>query len=413
MVPLKDYKYYLTLNYGSDLPILRRKYEEAFNNSIINCSLKLKTKIKIEEIDISDFPEQFVIKEKKLNEEKNEYILLFDIENSKKSGFDEFLVDEGITGLFSGTLIFKLEPNSDIFLFSQISPKYEEQQSLNLFFKTQEENKNNLIPGLFIIFLDKKFFSQFRDEIYEIIHIFLYSMPPGSYIQLIIDHKIYDEEPKEYNQNYIEECLKNIQTMESNENEINLYNSLKNIYESINKYDKISLSKYIYLITDGDIKDKNETLNLIEKNKNEFSIHVFGNSSNQDFIKDIATITNGTYNIFSDINQLSEKIVNDLYLFSYPFYHHFNLKTSFENINLFTLNSNNELIKSKSLLNFNYIIKGNSANKKNEFTFTMKYIQGNNNFVRQYKLKPFELPPGDELIKLYMYNYLTDKKIII
>ena len=36
-------------------------------------------------------------------------------------------------------------------------------------------------------------------------------------------------------------------------------------------------------------------------------------------------------------------------------------------------------------------------------------IQGNNNFVRQYKLKPFELPPGDELIKLYMYNYLTDK----
>ena len=102
--------------------------------------------------------------------------------------------------------------------------------------------------------------------------------------------------------------------------------------------------------------------------------------------------------------------MNDLYLFSYPFYHHFNLKTSFENINLFTLNSNNELIKSKSLHNFNYIIKGNSANKKNEFTFTMKYIQGNNNFVRQYKLKPFELPPGDELIKLYMYNYLTDKK---
>ena len=201
--------------------------------------------------------------------------------------------------------------------------------------------------------------------------------------------------------------------MESNENETNLCNSLKNIYESINKYDKISLSKYIYLITDGDIKDKNETLNLIEKNKNEFSVHSFGNSSNQDFIKDIATIANGTYNIFSDINQLSEKIVNDLYLFSYPFYHHFNLKTSFENINLFTLNSNNELIKSKSLHNFNYIIKGNSDNKKNKFTFTMKYIQGNNNFVRQYKLKPFELPPGDELIKLYMYNYLTDKKIII
>jgi len=40
----------------------------------------------------------------------------------------------------------------------------------------------------------------------------------------------------------------------------------------------------------------------------------------------------------------------------------------------------------------------------------MKYIQGNNNFVRQYKLKRFEFPPGDELIKLYMYNYLTDKK---
>lgn len=255
MVPLKDYKYYLTLNYGSDLPILRRKYEEAFNNNIINCSLKLKTKIKIEEINISDFPEQLVIKEKKLNEEKNEYILLlFDIENSKKTGFDEFLVDEGITGLFSGTLIFKLEPNSDIFLFSQIAPKYEEQQSLKLFFKIQEENKNNLIPGLFIILLEQKFFSQFRDEIYEIIHIFLYSIPPGSYIQLISDYKTYDENQKEYNQNYIEECLKNIQTMESNKTETNLCNSLKNIYESRNTYDKISLAKYICLVTDGDIK---------------------------------------------------------------------------------------------------------------------------------------------------------------
>ena len=42
--------------------------------------------------------------------------------------------------------------------------------------------------------------------------------------------------------------------MESNKTETNLCNSLKNIYESRNTYDKISLAKYICLVTDGDIK---------------------------------------------------------------------------------------------------------------------------------------------------------------
>ena len=53
----------------------------------------------------------------------------------------------------------------------------------------------------------------------------------------------------------------------------NIYDPLKYIYNSSENYNKILLPRNIFLLTDGEINNKKETLKLIEANSNEYSIY--------------------------------------------------------------------------------------------------------------------------------------------
>ena len=50
-----------------------------------------------------------------------------------------------------------------------------------------------------------------------------------------------------------------------------LYNPLKNILKPI--YEKINIKKHIFILTDGEIYDKETTLNLIGSFSDKFTIH--------------------------------------------------------------------------------------------------------------------------------------------
>ena len=98
--------------------------------------------------------------------------------------------------------------------------------------------------------------------------LFLQSLPVGSYYQIIgfgSNYKAYDNTPKEYNQKNIEESIKIVEALKGDMGGTNIYDPLNYIYKSKHNYDSILLPKNIFLLTDGEINDKNETLNLIEK----------------------------------------------------------------------------------------------------------------------------------------------------
>ena len=81
--------------------------------------------------------------------------------------------------------------------------------------------------------------------------LFLQSLPVGSLYQIIgfgSNYKKYDEEPKEYNEENIKKSLKLIEEIKAG---TNIYNPLKDIYESCDVYDKNNLPKKIFLLTDG------------------------------------------------------------------------------------------------------------------------------------------------------------------
>ena len=54
-----------------------------------------------------------------------------------------------------------------------------------------------------------------------------------------------------------------------------LYSPLKNIFENP-IYEKINIEKHIFILTDGEIYDKETSLNLIGSFSDKFTIHSLG-----------------------------------------------------------------------------------------------------------------------------------------
>ena len=409
-----NYQYELEIFDDQSLPLLKGKKGNFCEIGVINYFVEIKTKNKIEKIEKLSFPENLVIKEEKFNEEKTQFILKFDVNNNETDDLDKMMRSLNGSNHFDipiGKIFFKLETNYEILLFSQLSKKYKDEQSFILNYQIRENDKVKLNPGFFIFLIDPKFFNKFKQNIIEAFPLLLYSIPAESYFQLIIDYKSNEEIPKEYNEKNIKECLENIEKYECNPDGTNLNNSLRKIYQSIDKYENISLPKYIYLLTDGNINDKKEILNIIDEHKTEFefSIHIFGENENEDFLKKVASIGNGNYGSYKKISDLSEIIVSDLFKISYPYIYNFDINSDIDKISLFNLNSKKEIMRLNKIYNFNYITKEKIHNPKN-IDFVIKYNLNGEDFFRHYKLDALDLPEGEELFKLNLYNYIKNNE---
>ena len=91
------------------------------------------------------------------------------------------------------------------------------------------------------------------------LELFLRSLPKGSYYQLIgfgSNFIKYDEVPKKYSKENIEDSLKIVRSLDADLGGTDIYSPLQSIYENEREYDKIKLPKNIFLLTDGEIEDK-------------------------------------------------------------------------------------------------------------------------------------------------------------
>ena len=75
--------------------------------------------------------------------------------------------------------------------------------------------------------------------------------------------------------------------------------------KSISK-DEIKLPRNIFLLTDGEVNDKDGVLNLIENNNSKYRIFSIGigNDFDEDLIKNAGIIGRGNYNFCPDLNKL-------------------------------------------------------------------------------------------------------------
>jgi hypothetical protein len=316
-----------------NLPIFKGK-DKIFYKNKIKGKINIKTRNKIFNIQ-EDFKNcdsgNKIIEEKYLNEDKNEYLIVYENLNSNKES-------DGST-----TIFFDTNYNEPL-AFLQKSSKLKEENYIiqckikDLIYKKEKE----ILPELYIFLIDQSF-SIYNDKfafIKEALEIFLQSLPANSYYQFVgygTKFIKYDDKPKKYIQENINESLKLIKNLKAELGINNIYDALFDV--GCATYENLNVRKNIFLLTDGKIKvkDRKKVLDFIENNNSLFRIFSIGvgDDIDEEFIKRIGSIGSGGYDFckkYEDINSVVDKNVNNVIN---PWIHGLKIKCCLDNDNIY------------------------------------------------------------------------------
>ena len=405
-----------------DLPIFCGK-DTLFSNSEVKGTVEINTKSKIKKVEKNILSEDKlnIIEEKFLDENKCDYLIKYEYKNLPQLTLNDY--EEYIP---SNKIFFEKENNAPCAFYQKSLIKENEInyviQYKNISKDLNNENKGNILnPSLFIFLLDQSgSMSGYSMEVAcKALILFLQSLPAGSYYQIIgfgSDYEKYDKSPKQYTQKNIKESIKLIETLKANRGGTVIYGPLEDIYKSKKDYNKIKLPKNIFLLTDGEIYDKSQTLNIIEKNSNEFFVFAIGigKDFDRDLIKNAGVLGKGNYDFCSDIKDLNKVIVKGITNCSKPFLHDFEFKTNFDDNNLYKANNIIDILKENQIVNIKYIVEnkeGLDTNLKLNLKYNLfnKRNKKNEEINENYEINSEEIQAGEELSKLIIYDYLFNK----
>ena len=181
-----------------------------------------------------------------------------------------------------------------------------------------EDNIINETPGLFIFLIDQSgsMSGQSIELVKQSLLLFIQSLPANSYFQLIgfgSSFKKYNEEPVIYNKENVENIINIINNLKADLGGTNISSPLNDIYNN-NNYSKINLSKNIFLLTDGQVHDREDCINIITTNSSKFRIHALGigNSFDKILIEKCGKLGKGTSSFIENIEKINSVIINIL-----------------------------------------------------------------------------------------------------
>ena len=404
-----------------NLPIFMSGKYEIFENLDLNGTINIQTKNKIINIEKNILMKNLIIINEGYKKDLN-YIIKYKILELPSFSWSD---SEYIP---SSKLYFDLEKNEPLSLVQESSFDL----NLKAYYFQYALMKDNLkkerkviSPCLFIFLIDQSgSMDGLRIEIAsQSLILFLQSLPVGSYYQIIgfgSKYILYDEVPKEYNKENIDKTIRIIKKLEANLGGTCIYEPLKHIYDSSLNYDKIKLPKNIFLLTDGRITDKNETLELIEKYSFKYRIYSIGIGDffDEDLVKNAGIIGKGSYNFCNNLNDLSLIISSEIYKCCTLFATVLSINCNLDNNNLIN-NIIPSFIRENDIIKLNYILK-KEDNIDEKIKLIIKYKDNEENKIieKKVEINPEKIEKGEDLSKLIIYNYIktnfnlsNDKKL--
>ena len=231
-----------------------------------------------------------------------------------------------------------------------------------------EENVVNETPGLFIFLIDQSG-SMSGNPILLVrkaLLLFIQSLPANSYFQLIgfgSNFKKYNEEPVLYNKENVDNIIKTIKELTANLGGTNISKPLEEIFRN-ECYSKINLSRNIFLLTDGEVFDREQCINLISNNSKKFRVHAMGlgNSFDEILIKQCGELGKGTSSFIKNEEKINSAVINTLNNGLRPYLT--DIKFDFENYkeeiasNIISCNPINNFSYQNEIMNYSFILPG-------------------------------------------------------
>ena len=287
-----------------------------------------------------------------------------------------------------------------------LTEKIDENENINYASLLEKNNKNkNNNKKCYIFLLDQSgSMSGSRMELcIKALLLFLQSLNEDCLFQLIgfgSNFEYYTKEPVEYNKENIKNLMDLIKNLSANKGGTELYSPLNDIYNN-NIYEKYDMIKHIFLLTDGEISEKEKTLNLIGSHSNDFYFHSLGiGSCDKDLIERSAILGNGYSYYINDLEELNKIIISalDKSQSEMKVECECNQKGIIEEKKQKYIKLNDHfrhgVISDENINNISFQIKCGEKDEKIELK----------------NLEIIKLPDGEELGKLIVDNYLTENK---
>ena len=150
----------------------------------------------------------------------------------------------------------------------------------------------------------------------ESILYFLQSLTKGSYFQLIgfgSTFKKINDKPLEYNKENVKNTMDIIKNLKADLGGTDISSPLKEIFNS-KDYDNINLARNLFILTDGEVDNREECLGLINTHSDKFKVHAIGIGSSFDkkLIQNAGIQGRGTYHFVSNVSDVNSIIIESL-----------------------------------------------------------------------------------------------------
>ena len=413
-------------------------YDGAKINFSENNNKKLETKIKIEtQSKITRLIPMYVSDEIKKNSEYNvkyspDYKKAeIEYKNNKPNLDKNEAKNEDEDNNFR--ILFRTENMNKPFIYSQFNPilketaysinytyiskylkeipvpeKPDEDNTISYVLK-YEKNEINETPGLFVFLIDQSGSMSGRpmELVRKALLLFIQSLPENSYFQLIgfgSDFKKYNEEPVIYNKENVDNIIKIINELTADLGGTNISKPLAEIFNS-ESYSKIDLSKNIFLLTDGEVFDREKCIELISNNSSKFRVHALGigNSFDEVLIKQCGKLGKGSSSFVKKLEKINSVVIDTLNKGLRPYIT--DLKFEFENYkdeiskNIIAVNPINNFVYQNEIMNYSFILPDNKELSNLKIKITGKdpinLIENDATFENIIKLKD-----GEEMSKM-------------
>ena len=251
-------------------------------------------------------------------------------------------------------------------------PQKPDQDSTISYYSKYQENIMNDTPGLFIFLVDQSgsMRGNSMDLVKKALVLFMQSLPQKSYYQLIgfgSDFRKYHDSPIEYNKANVKSTLEIINGLQASMGGTNISSPLKDIFES-KVYDNIPLARNIFLLTDGQVFNRELCINLISTNSSKFRIQAIGIGSDFDriLIERAGRLGNGSSAFVEDVNKINEVVIETLNKCLRPYL--ININFGFANKSMMKSpilinNPINNFIYQDELISYGFILNNKNAIK--------------------------------------------------